>query len=119
MYDGSGSLIWESSLVSGDPSEDRGTPEGVWAINSNMSTDQTLLGLDENHDGEPDYKSHVNYWMPFKDNLIAFHDAGWRGSFGGSIYWGNGSHGCVNLPPAAAAELFELVEVGDVVVVHS
>ena len=31
---------------------------------------------------------------------------------------GYGSHGCVNLPPYAAAELFGIVEIGDVVVSH-
>ncbi|WP_396176816.1 L,D-transpeptidase family protein [Fannyhessea vaginae] len=41
-----------------------------------------------------------------------------RSSFGGSIYKTNESHGCVNLPPSKAAELFSLVHVGDSVVVH-
>ena len=56
--------------------------------------------------------------MPFYENLVAFHDADWRYSFGGEIYLTNGSHGCVNLPPAAAAELFQITQVGDPVVVH-
>ena len=118
MYDASGALIWESDFVSGDESEGRGTPVGVYAINSNKGTNKTLKGLDENHDGEPDYISEVDYWMPFYENLVAFHDADWRYSFGGEIYLTNGSHGCVNLPPAAAAELFQITQVGDPVVVH-
>lgn len=118
MYDANGALIWESDFVSGDESEGRGTPTGVYSINSNKGTNKTLKGLDENHDGEPDYISEVDYWMPFYENLVAFHDADWRYSFGGSVYLTNGSHGCVNLPPAAASELFQITEVGDPVVVH-
>lgn len=118
LYDEGGNVIWESSFVSGDISEDRGTPEGVWSITGSMGRNQTLKGLDENGDGEPDYESHVAYWMPFVGNLVAFHDADWRSSFGGSIYMTNGSHGCVNLPVGAAAELYELTHVGEVVVAH-
>lgn len=117
MYDG-GSLVWESDFVSGNTSQDHGTPEGVYAVNSHMGTDQTLKGADEDHDGEPDYISHVAYWVPFIDNLYAFHDASWRSRFGGDIYQTNGSHGCINLPAAKAEELYSLAKVGDVVVVH-
>lgn len=117
MYDG-GSLVWESDFVSGNTSQDHGTPEGVYSVNSHMGTNQTLKGIDEDHDGEPDYVSHVSYWVPFIDNLYAFHDASWRSRFGGSIYQTDGSHGCINLPSAKAEELYDLAKVGDVVVVH-
>lgn len=119
MYDESGNLIWESDFVSGDPTKNNQTPSGVYTINTNKGTNQTLKGLDENGDGQPDYTSQVTYWMPFVDNLVAFHDASWRSSFGGTIYSGNGSHGCVNLPSSAAATLYQLTQVGDVVVVHN
>ena len=56
--------------------------------------------------------------MPFVGNLVAFHDASWRSSFGGTIYQYNGSHGCVNLPADKAKELYHTIKVGDVVVVH-
>lgn len=119
MYDESGNLIWESDFVSGDTSEGHGTPEGVYTVNENKGTNQTLIGLDYNHDGEPDYRSNVSYWIPFEENLVAFHDASWRSRFGGSIYIGNGSHGCLNLPTSAARTLYDLTQIGDVVVVHS
>ena len=118
FYD-NGEIIWESDFVSGDTTEDHATPEGVYQVNDYKGTNQTLKGLDEDGDGEPDYTSHVTYWIPFIDNLVAFHDATWRSSFGGTIYQGNGSHGCINLPYSAAEELYSLAEVGDVVVVHS
>lgn len=119
-YDDSGNIIWESDFVSGNPNEGNSTPTGVYSINSNMQSGSVeLRGLDENGDGEPDYISYVTYWMPFVDNLVAFHDASWRGSFGGSIYTYNGSHGCVNLPSSAAQTLYSMVSVGTVVVVHN
>ena len=118
-YDGSGSIIWESDIVSGAAKNNRETPTGVYTINSNMGRDRTLIGSDENKDGKPDYETPVSYWMPFVGDSIAFHDANWRSSFGGTIYIENGSHGCVNLPSDKAAELYNLVQVGTVVVSHS
>ena len=118
MYGDDGSLIFESACVTGDPTQGYDTPTGVNPINSYKALDQTLKGLDYDEDGEPDYESHVNYWIPFVGNLVALHDADWRSNFGGTIYQGNGSHGCVNLPVSKAAELYDLTKVGDVVVVH-
>lgn len=118
MYDKDGTVIWRSYIVSGNTSEGNGTPTGTFKVNAKR-TDEKLVGADEDHDGEPDYISHVNYWMPFIGNSVGLHDASWRGSFGGSIYAYAGSHGCVNLPPARAAELYNLVRVGDTVYVHN
>ena len=95
------------------------TPTGVYYINSNMqSGDVELKGEIDPVTKKPEYISHVKYWMPFIDNSHALHDADWRSSFGGNIYQSNGSHGCVNLPPSKAAELYGMVSVGTVVVVH-
>lgn len=57
--------------------------------------------------------------MPFKGNSVGLHDASWQSAFGGQRYAsGYGSHGCINLPTGAAGDLYGLIEVGDVVVVH-
>ena len=117
MYDDDGTLIWESDCVTGDTTEGFDTPTGVYAVNSYKAMNQTLTGLDYDGDGEPDYISYVTYWIPFINNSFAFHDASWRSYFGGTIYQGNGSHGCINLPSDKAAELYELTQIGDVVVV--
>lgn len=113
-----GQLKWESAFVSGNIATKHGTPEGVYAINNFKSRKQTLTGRDEDKDGKPDYISFVEYWMPFVRNSIAFHDAPWRSGFGGKIYQSRGSHGCVNLPPAKAAELYNILPVGTPVLVH-
>lgn len=119
MYDDSGNCIWETSCVTGKTSDGHGTPAGVYVLNNyKQSGNVKLTGAILPSTGEPEYISYVTYWMPFIDNSYAFHDASWRGSFGGSIYVYNGSHGCVNLPSGKAAELYNLCQVGDVVVVH-
>ncbi len=118
FYDTNGSVIWRSYLVSGSVVEDRTTPTGTFELNNKLN-DQELVGADEDKDGEPDYRSNVKYWMPFIGNSVGLHDASWRSYFGGSIYYRNGSHGCVNLPPSKAAELFDLIKVGDKIVVHN
>ena len=118
MYGDDGSIIWESACVTGDVAREYQTPTGVNVVNGNKARDQTLYGLDYDEDGEPDYESHVDYWIPFVGNLIALHDADWRSNFGGTINQYNGSHGCINLPVDKAAQLYDLAQIGDVVVVH-
>jgi lipoprotein-anchoring transpeptidase ErfK/SrfK len=55
--------------------------------------------------------------MPFYQGC-GFHDAPWRGEFGGSIYLESGSHGCVNLPPDVADRLYHSIYVGLPVIVY-
>lgn len=103
-----GQLVNETDFVSGGLFKGNGTPEGTYAI-TYKERDATLVG--------EGYQSSVKYWMPFNGN-IGLHDASWRDSFGGHIYYMNGSHGCVNLPPAKAAEIYDQVEKGEAVVVY-
>lgn len=122
FYDESGKVIWDSYLVSGGWDYEKGimheTPTGTFYL-ENKATNQTLVGADLDGDKKPDYESFVNYWMPFLNNDVGFHDATWRSSFGGDIrtYWG--SHGCINLPYDKAVELWNIIQVGDKVVVHT
>ena len=55
--------------------------------------------------------------MPFNGG-IGLHDASWRSKFGGNIYVNNGSHGCVNIPPEYADDIFEIVNKGTKVLVQ-
>ena len=103
-----GKLVVETDCVSGKVINGNFTPEGTYRLNFKQQ-DAVLRG--------DDYATPVSYWMPF--NLgIGFHDATWRGSFGGEIYITNGSHGCVNLPFAAAKELYEHIQPGEAVLVY-
>ena len=109
-----GALLIESDCVTGKDTADRRTPPGIFTIRF-KSLDRYLVGY--NPDGSESYRSHVNYWMPFNKN-IGLHDATWRGSFGGTIYQYNGSHGCVNLPLKVAKELYQHVYKDMAVIVY-
>lgn len=115
-YGSDGSIIWESACITGIPDGTHDTVEGVWYIN-NKESPSTLIGYEN---GKKLYETVVTYWMPFEGNGIGFHDASWQPDFGGTMYMeGYGSHGCVNLPVSAAAELYSIVEIGTPVVVHA
>ena len=116
FYGDDGSIIWESDCISGSPDGEHNTWPGVWYI-TNKESPSKLIGYLPS--GEKEYETTVSYWMAFEGNGIGLHDATWQPSFGGSMYaYGYGSHGCVNLPYYAAAELYDICYVGDVVIAH-
>jgi len=53
--------------------------------------------------------------MPF-NNGIGLHDATWKSKFGGVVYKGNGSHGCVNCPLDLAKTIYNSIDVNTPVV---
>lgn len=78
----------------------------------------SIYSKEKNRDlvGE-DYCVFVNYWMPYNGDE-GLHDADWHNLFGTSGYKELGSHGCVNLPPSAAGNVYNNVNVGTKVLVH-
>ena len=110
-------LVVATPCVTGNAGK-HDTSCGTWSIAS-KETSRYLQGTNDNG---TKYKSFVNFWMPFHGGQ-GLHDASWRGTnpanFGGTIYQGGGSHGCVNLPYAAAAEIFNHAYVGMPVIVHT
>lgn len=105
-----GNLVVESPVVTGNPYQGNGTPTGtqeVWMKERN----RYLTG--------ETWKSYVKYWMPFNWTGCGIHDANWRGSFGGKIYLGGGSHGCVNTPSKKAAIFYENAFEGMPVIVYN
>ena len=96
-----------TKIVTGDTRLGRGTPEGVFYLYAKQRN-RTLRG--------EDYEAFVRYWMPIY-HAIGMHDASWRGVFGGTIYQRNGSHGCINMPTAAARQMYEKIAIGTPVVV--
>lgn len=103
-----GKLLVETDLVSGNEARGWATPAGSYPL-TYKQRNATLKG--EN------YATPVSYWMPFNGG-IGLHDANWRSSFGGTIYKTGGSHGCVNLPPSAAKQIFENISAGDPVLCY-
>lgn len=103
-----GQVVFESDVVTGKPDSEHDTPVGVYSI-IYKELNATLRGAD--------YETEVAYWMVFTFD-IGFHDADWQYAFGEDMYEYNGSHGCVNLPVDAAAELYDLVYPGMPVFVY-
>lgn len=105
-----GKVALSCPVVTGNVAEGHSTPVGVFMVNWKCMN-ITLKG--------EDYESPVTYWMPFIGGQIGFHDAPWRGAFGGSIYRYSGSHGCINMPVSYAARLYSMLEVRTPVVIEA
>ena len=103
-----GALLIDTDVVTGNISRNYGTPSMVAAI---QYKDRNAVLRGDN------YATPVKYWMPFYGNY-GIHDASWRREFGGTVYLTNGSHGCVNTPPAAMKGIFETMDSGTPVVLY-
>lgn len=108
-----GRVLVDCPVVTGSLSGGYATPRGVYYL-VYKAQDVKLRG--RNSDGTK-YESPVKYWMPFFRDY-GIHDASWRSTFGGSIYRSSGSHGCVNMPPGAAAVVYANISAGYPIVVH-
>lgn len=100
-----GKLIVDAPCVTGNVSQGYNTPTGVFHL-LNKNRGAILEGF--NKDGSK-YSSYVEYWMRFYEGY-GMHDATWRSEFGENIYQTSGSHGCINLPEGAAAQIYELID---------
>ena len=106
-----GEVYTECDCVSGDVTEDHGTQTGCFPLAYKESPSVLTGGT-----GDEAYEEKVEYWMPFYEGQ-GLHDATWRYYFGGNIYRGNGSHGCVNLPLWAARDIYEAVDTGTAIII--
>ncbi len=104
-----GELVTETDCVTGKVSNGNSTPEGIYPL-AWKQKNRVLRG--------PGYASFVNFWMPFNGG-VGMHDASWRSTFGGTIYKYSGSHGCVNMPYAAAQTIYEHIEAGFPVICYN
>ena len=103
-----GNVIFESDIVSGLASDpERKTPPGIFTMYYKKSPD--VLRGTKKADGTYSYEQPVTYWMPFNGG-IGFHDADWQPYFGGDRFMEGGSHGCINMPPEKAAELYNIID---------
>ncbi len=104
-----GKLVVKTPVVTGNPYAGNATPSGgVWSVKNRMRN--ALLS------GEG-YSAPVDYWMPFNGG-VGIHDLQSRYWFGGNVYLGGGSHGCINTPLSAVKLIYESIEVGVPVVVY-
>ena len=103
-----GNVIFESDIESGLASDpERKTPPGIFTLYYKKSPD--VLRGTKKADGTYSYEQPVTYWMPFNGG-IGFHDADWQPYFGGDRYLTGGSHGCINMPPDKAGELYNIIQ---------
>ena len=107
-YYKNGECLVSASIVSGKVAEGWLTPNGVFSI-YDKETSTYLEGAD--------YRAFVNYWMPFYGGY-GLHDGTWHSTFGGTIYYYDGSHGCVNMPLSAAATVYNNASVGTKVIIY-
>lgn len=108
-----GKVVVKTPVVTGNTTDGHATPTGTYYI-VYKQTNTVLRG--RNSDGS-EYESPVSFWAPFYLGY-GLHDASWRGAFGGSIYQGGGSHGCVNCPPAVMPKIFSNLYEGMPCIVH-
>lgn len=104
-----GTLVVDTPVVTGNPLKNNATPSGgVWRVDGKYRN-AVLKGQG--------YASPVDYWIPFNGG-VGIHDLKSRWYFGGTVYIGAGSHGCVNTPLAAVKLIYQAVQTGTPVVVY-
>ena len=112
-----GQILMSTDIVTGLPTRARQTPEGVYTILERMRN-KTLRGALK-PDGTYEYETPVDYWMRVTYSGVGFHDATWQRTFGGDVYTYRGSHGCINMSYSDAGQLYDLIQVGDPVVIEN
>ncbi len=110
-----GAVALETDVVTGKRGSND-TPTGTFTV-LEMQKNRVLRGRPLPN-GKPSYLTPVNYWMRVTWSGIGFHDANWQPTFGGDRYITNGSHGCINMPPAKAGELYSMISKGTPAVIH-
>jgi len=112
-----GQLVLDTDVVTGYPTPQRSTPNGVYWIFMKKSPAQLrgpLIGNDEY-----EWESTVQYWMQITRGGVGFHDAYWQSSFGLARWQaGYGSHGCINMPLDKAKQFYSMVQIGTPVIIH-
>jgi hypothetical protein len=102
--------MYSTLVTTGAVNVGDGTPLGTWQI-QDKQTNRYLVG--------PGYRDFVHYWMPFNGDF-GFHDAPWQTmAYGAPGYTDNGSHGCVHLPAAAMAWLYNWAPTGTTVTIQA
>ncbi len=109
-----GQVVFNAPITSGASGAGFGTVTGTFAIYA-KERNRYLNGAQYGYN----YNVFVDYWMPFYAGY-GLHDADrWRSSYGGSDFYYNGSHGCVNMSAGSAAFIYGWAPVGTPVWVHN
>lgn len=111
-----GTSVMETDIITGLAGK-MDTPVGIFNVLEKLSP-KVLRGNIVPETGQPEYIQPVDYWLRVTWSGVGFHDCTWHAVFGGDIYKTRGSHGCINMPPAAAATLYSLAPVGCPIIIH-
>ncbi len=112
-----GEVVLDTDVVTGTPTPQKITPEGVYSV-VEKEENKTLIGAIVPSTGKPEYKIPVRYWIRVTWEGVGIHDSTWRGSYGGSVYETDGSHGCINTPFNAVQNIYNSISMGTPVVMH-
>ncbi len=104
---------YDTGITSGMVGEYTNTPTGNFTIQSKVTN--TTLNVKENGSY---IRYPVKYWIPFDAPLFGFHDSSWQNfPYGSDQYKTDGSHGCVHVPLAAIAYLYQWAPIGTAVTI--
>lgn len=108
-YDG-GNLFLETDVTTGRP--ELPTPGGQYHIFYKTSPYQMISPWPY---GSPYWypTAWVNWVLEFLQGGYFLHDAPWRSWFGPGSQYGDGTHGCVNIPNAPMIALYNWAQLGD------
>lgn len=113
-----GQLLVDTNIVTGNPNLGYDTPKGSYKV---LTRYPNIVLKGKNYDGS-EYESPVDYWIGFKGQGYGVHDASWRGdnqaNYGGTIYIGGGSHGCVNTPLSKVKAIYDNITIGTPVLIY-
>ena len=106
-----GKVKFSCRCISGRPVEGRETPRGAYFIKEHREA-YTLTGAD--------YSTPVVNWVRITWTGTGFHPATWQpwGSWSNQLYKTRGSHGCINLSPSDAAEIYKLTAYREAVFIY-
>jgi len=107
--------VYETAVTTGASVYGDGTPTGTWQIQGKQ-TNRYLTGSDS----RGSWNDFVKYWIPYNGDF-GFHDSSWQTFPYGDLtkYQTDGSHGCVHMPLAAMAWLYNWAPIGTTVTIES
>jgi L,D-transpeptidase catalytic domain len=105
-----GNQLLITALTTGAAAYGDGTPTGTWRVDNKVRNTRLFPS-----DGG---SYAVQYWLPYVGNEYGFHDSSWQTMpYGSQQYTTGGSHGCVHLPLAVMAWVFNWAPIGTLVTV--
>ncbi len=106
-----GKLVFSCRCITGRPVPGRTTPTGAFYIKEHR-LQYTLTGAD--------YSTPVTHWVRITWTGTGFHPATWQpwSSWSPGFYKYGGSHGCINLEPSDAVQIYNLTKYREIVFIH-